>query len=145
MINKGLLGDRVQTWKTPRELYRKLDKEFYFNFDPCPEEPKFGKKLIFDGLAIEWGKTNFCNPPYSGDNIYKWLKKGIRESEKGKTSVFLLPSRTGTDWFHDLVLGIPLEVRYLRGRIKFENVKWNAPFDSIIVIVRPPMTKAVIR
>ena len=99
-------------------------------FDPCPGYPP-----SFDGLQIEWGTINFVNPPYSGNNIYRWLQKGIKESKKGKTSIFLLPSRTGTAWFHDLVLGIPLEVRWIRGRIAFGE--WNAPFDFILVIVKP--------
>ena len=27
-------------WKTPKELYSLLDKEFNFNFDPCPLNSK---------------------------------------------------------------------------------------------------------
>ena len=130
MKNKGMLGNRDQTWRTPEEIYKDLDSEFHFDFDPCPGP------LNFDGLIVEWGNSNFVNPPYSGNNIYRWLQKGIEESKKGKTSVFLLPSRTGTAWFHDLVLGIPLEVRWIRGRLVFKNGTWNAPFDSIIVIIR---------
>ena len=36
-------------WKTPTSLYKKLDDEFHFDFDPCPLHADF------DGLAVEWG------------------------------------------------------------------------------------------
>ncbi|MCH7515941.1 MAG: transposase, partial [Bacteroidetes bacterium] len=54
-------------------LYKKLNEEFNFDFDPCPynDNPKF------DGLSIEWGSRSFCNPPY-GREIKKWVKKGGR-------------------------------------------------------------------
>lgn len=49
-------------WATPPEVYRTLNDEFCFNFDPCPLD---GDK---DGLATlftEWkGKRVYCNPPY---------------------------------------------------------------------------------
>ena len=120
-------------WKTPIKTYEDLDKEFHFDFDPCP------MNADFDGLKCDWGKVNFVNPPYSGNNIWNWLIKGLIESAKGKTSVYLLPSRTGTKWFHEIVLCHELEVRFLRGRIKFSGRIWNAPFDSIVVIINPRM------
>jgi hypothetical protein len=36
-------------WETPEYLYRELDKEFQFDFDPCP------LNATFDGISIEWG------------------------------------------------------------------------------------------
>ena len=34
-------------WKTPSDLYNKLDEEFEFNFDPCPLYSDF------DGLNVD--------------------------------------------------------------------------------------------
>ena len=45
-------------WKTPDSFYKTLDKEFNFDFDPCPGHSEF------DGLKKEWGDSNFVNPPY---------------------------------------------------------------------------------
>ena len=45
-------------WKTPDDFYNRLDKEFNFDFDPCPAHSEF------DGLKTEWGNSNFVNPPY---------------------------------------------------------------------------------
>ena len=55
-------------WKTPKKLFEELDKEFDFNFDPCPEYASF------DGLAIDWKERNFVNPPY-GNQLKLWIKK----------------------------------------------------------------------
>lgn len=122
---------RRQTWKTPKKLYEELDREFHFDFDPCTE------KQLWCALTIPWGKMNFINPPYCGDKIYQFLKKGLEEFwDWERKSIFLLPSRTGTAWFHELVLYYKLEVRWIRGRVKFDDCGMNAPFDSLLVIVR---------
>ena len=47
----------------------------------------------------------------------------------------LIPARTDTKWFHDHVYGIA-EIRFLRGRLKFSNAKYNAPFPTMVVIYR---------
>lgn len=115
-------------WKTPVSLYKKLDAEFHFDFDPCP----FNESPEFDGLKIEWGKRSFCNPPYS--NWQVWVKKGYEESRKGKIVVLLIASRTDTVAFHDIILPYATEIRFLRGRLKFNDTKQAAPFASAIII-----------
>ena len=122
-----------QNWRTPKRFYEELDKEFHFDFDPCP-----GGVVTWEngGLNIEWGKVSFCNPPYS--DIARWVAKAWREAEKGKTVVLLIPSRTDTAWWHDFV-GQASEVRFIRGRLKFEKPGLKsdaAPFPSAIVIFR---------
>jgi phage N-6-adenine-methyltransferase len=120
------------SWQTPRAVYDELDKEFHFNFDPCPVG--FHKKPIFgdNGLTIEWGTSTFCNPPY-GRTIGDWIAKGYAESLNGKTVVLLIPSRTDTKWWHEYCMKAK-EIRYIRGRLKFGRAKYNAPFPSAIVI-----------
>lgn len=113
-------------WQTPKETYDKLDKEFHFDFDPCPTNS------TFNGLEIGWKKSNFVNPPY-GREISKWLKKGYEEYKKGKNVVFLIPSRTDTRWWHDYVMKAD-EIRFIKGRLKFGDEKNPAPFPSCIVI-----------
>jgi len=115
-------------WRTPRAFYLGLNQEFHFTFDPCPSNP------AFDGLKRSWGKRNFVNPPY-GREIGKWLKKGYEESLKGKLVVFLIPSRTDTRWWHDYVMKAD-EIRFIKGRLKFEGAKYSAPFPSCIAIFR---------
>ena len=128
MVSKVHFSSLRLDWQTPKAVYQVLDAEFGFDFDPCPVKPKF------DGLAIEWGQANFVNPPY-GREIGHWLKKGFEEWEKGKTVVFLIPSRTDTKWWHDYCMKAT-EIRFIKGRLKFGNSKNSAPFPSAIVIFK---------
>ena len=108
---------------TPKVLYDALHAEFGFNLDPCP----LGSSALF----IPWnGKRVYCNPPY-GPGIDKWLAKaGLAE-----VAVFLLPARTDTAWWHRYAPHAS-EVRFLRGRLKFNDGESNAPFPSVILVFR---------
>lgn len=134
VTRKALFSSQDMTWRTPNETYKLLDKEFKFDFDPCPPNP------TFNGLQVEWGNCNFVNPPY-GREVSQWVKKGYTEFLKGKTVVFLLASRTGTSWFQDYCLPYASEIRFIRGRLKFSNSKNSAPFDSVIVIFKSEKSK----
>ena len=114
-------------WRTPTELYQQLDKEFHFDFDPCPPDP------TFDGLSVEWQESNFVNPPYGKETI-RWCEKAVEEWRKGKTVVMLLAARTDTKWFQDYCLPHATEIRFIRGRLKFDDGKGSAPFPSCVVI-----------
>ena len=125
-MNKGLFTSIRNDWKTPKALYEQLDKEFHFDFDPCPANPKF------DGLSVSWGGSNFCNPSY-GREIGKWIKKGFEEWQKGKVVVFLIPSRTDTSYWHSYIMKA-VEIRFLRGRLRFNDSGKPAPFPSAVVV-----------
>lgn len=114
-------------WKTPKAFYQALNSEFNFDYDPCPTNP------TFDGLATEWGKSNFCNPPYS--QIAVWVKKAYEEHLKGKLVVLLIPSRTDTRWWHDYCMKAT-EIRFIKGRLKFDEYRYNAPFPSCLIIYK---------
>jgi site-specific DNA-methyltransferase (adenine-specific) len=117
-------------YPTPLSFYNKLNEEFNFDFDPCPLNHDISE---WDGLKIEWGKSNFVNPPYDRKNKEAFVLKGIEEHKKGKTVVFLLPVSTSTKLFHEHILPNNPEIRFLKGRLKFSNNKAGS-FDSMIVI-----------
>jgi hypothetical protein len=116
-------------WATPPDVYRALNDEFQFNFDPCPLDGEV------DGLSpmfTEWqGKRVFCNPPY-GPGIGEWLQRGL----EAELAVFLIPARTDTRWFHDIAMPHAKEIRFLRGRLKFGDATNSAPFPSMLVIFK---------
>ena len=127
MRNKqACFNSLTDKWNTPDSIYEQLNKEFYFDFDPCPEDHNF------DGLQIEWGESNFVNPPYS--EWQKWIEKGLEEAKKNKIVVFLIPARTDTKAFHNIILPYASEIRFLEGRLKFSDSKKSAPFPSMVVI-----------
>lgn len=110
-------------WATPPELVAKWEYDYgHFDLDPCcrPETAK-AKKFYTeqdDGLAQPWNGRVFLNPPYS--KPAPWLAKAWEEVTSGRADmvVSLLPVRTDTRWFHDLVLPFASLV-FLRGRIKW--------------------------
>ena len=86
---------------------------------------------------IDDASTVFCNPPY-GRTIKDWVKKCSEEAKQPDTTVALLiPARTDTAYFHDYIYQKPnVEVRFIRGRLKFGDGKNSAPFPSMVVIFR---------
>ena len=127
-------------WKTPDDFYEKLNEEFHFDFDPCPYE----HDMSWDGLEVEWGESNFVNPPYSRKLKDAFVKKAIEESKKGKTCVLLLPVSTSTILFHDYIQPNAKEIMFVRGRIKFSGYNTKGEFvdskcgmhDSMIVVIK---------
>ena len=103
-------------WYTPPEVYRALDAEFAFEFDPFPASN--GGTLPFDGLTVPWKSRNFVNPPYS--IVGKALAKGYAESQRGNLSVFLIFARNETRAWHAFIVGREnVEVRFVAGRLCF--------------------------
>ena len=138
----ALFSANTEEWETPQDLFDKLNKEFHFGVDGCATadnakcENFFSKKD--DGLNQKWGGygTIWCNPPY-GRAISCWVRKAVEETKNGNTTVMLIPSRTDTKWFHDYVYQKPnVEIRFLKGRLKFGGAKNNAPFPNMILIFR---------
>jgi len=128
-------------WATPKDFYEALNSEFHFDFDPCPlRKGKITPKK--DGLKIDWGKSNFINPPYSRKLKESFIRKAVEESENS-VCVMLLPVSTSTKIFHDVILpNISEPIRFVRGRIAFEGVNTKGKkvttkkgmHDSMIVI-----------
>lgn len=118
-------------YATPPDFYEKLNKLYNFNFDPCPynEGP-----ILIDGLKIEWGSSNFVNPPYSQKLKESFILKGIEEMKKGKFSLFLLPVSTSTKLFHEIILPNSTKIEFVKGRIKFGKIdkdgNFYLPFNS---------------
>lgn len=129
MNKKALFSSMRMDWKTPKAFYQALNSEFNFDHDPCPSQ------YSIDGLTSEWGSVNFVNPPY-GSALPKWIKKAFEEYQKGKTVVLLIPSRTDTRWWHEYCMKAQ-EIRFIKGRLKFDDQKNNAPFPSVVVIFNP--------
>ena len=122
-FHKGNSVGGKHYWLTPPELYEELDKEFKFDFDPCP----YPKPDEFDGLEIDWKNSNYVNPPF-GSVIHKgkkkgvtaWVRKALSENEKGKKVVLVYP----IDKWVLMLLKAGAEVRNLG------DVKWLATEDK---------------
>lgn len=125
-------------WATPKNLFAELDAIHKFDLDVAASSTNHLCKEWFgldhpeesrrDGLTAEWYGHVWCNPPY-GRIIKEWVKKA---AEHHDLVVMLLPARTDTKWFHELVLP-NAEVQFLKGRLKFGESKLGAPFPSMLV------------
>ena len=71
------------------------------------------------------GSPNFLSKPFPTP-----LERGL----EANLSVFLIPARTDTRWFHDIVLPKAKEIRFIRGRLKFGEATNSAPFPSMVVV-----------
>lgn len=132
-------SSKTDDWSTPQDFFNELNKEFNFELDPCASS-KNAKCLNYftkkdDGLTKNWDNYRvFCNPPY-GREIKNWVKKA--SEARGGIVVMLIPARTDTKYFHDFIYNKEnVEIRFLKGRLKFGNSKNSAPFPSLIAIFR---------
>lgn len=138
----ALFSSDKMDWETPQAFFDELDAEFGFTLDAAATAQNAKCARFFDaeadGLAQDWGGERvFCNPPY-GRQVGKWAEKAFVESRKpGTLVVLLVASRTDTSWFHDYIWGHADEVRFLKGRLRFESggVPGDAaPFPSLVAV-----------
>ena len=129
---------QTDDWATPKAFYDKLNEVHQFDLDVAAsstnhlcddwyglDHPDESRR---DGLEADWYGHVWCNPPY-GRGIKDWV---LKASQHHDLVVMLLPARTDTRWFHDLVLP-NATVTFVRGRIKFGTSNAGAPFPSMVV------------
>lgn len=135
-MNRVLFSSNKMDWGTPQELFDKLNKKYNFTIDVASNDQNYKCERHYtekeDGLKQDWtNEIVWCNPPY-GREIGKWLEKGYNSK---CLSVFLIPARTDTKWFHDFIYKKQnVQYEFLKGRLKFEGGQSSAPFPSMIVI-----------
>ena len=136
-MNPGMYSSKKKDWETPQWLFDELNAEFGFTMDVCATAQNAKCTKFYtpedDGLSKRWTGVCWMNPPY-GREIKRWVQKAWTESVFGITVVCLLPARTDTVMWHDLVIAHASEIRFIRGRLRFEGGKNSAPFPSAIVI-----------
>lgn len=146
-IDTSKRQDEKHYWLIPPDRMRLLNDEFGFDYDPCP----FPRPDGFDGLEVDWGNSNWVNPPFTGMakqpgkrkiGPMAWARKAIEERNKGKMSVLIFPI------YQVRVISFledsGAEVRYA-GKIRWLAVEDSAPNPTassniqpcILLILRP--------
>lgn len=143
-----VFSSKSDEWETPDELFARLSEEFNFTLDAAATRdnrkvqmylgPDHDNTRFRDALAIPYwpaeGGAIWLNPPYS--MVGRFVEKAVIEATKGQTVVMLLPARTDTRWFHQYLYNRPgVEIRFLKGRLKFKGGEHSAPFPSMIVVL----------
>lgn len=121
-MNSALFTSKKDDWSTPQ---RYLDI-YQPTWDPCP----LGGGGLWDGLKIKWHGSILLNPPFS--NQREWVEKAIAEVPNCQSIILLLPARTDTKLFHDLIYNKYM-IKFIKGRLKFGGSKNSAPFPSMLV------------
>lgn len=138
-MDKVLFSHNTDEYSTPQDLFNSLNKKYNFTLDPCSTNYNYKCDKHYtindNGLVQSWyDEIVFCNPPYS--NIKDWVDKCIYEYLNNNTKIVLLiPSRTDTKYFHkllDLSKNHNIYVEFIKGRLKFNDLKTCAPFPSCI-------------
>ncbi len=113
---------------TPQCIKDDIYRIFDIDFDPCPLDPEF------DGLdpAVKWGESNFVNPPFS--DIAAWLQRG---HASGKQCVFLVPSRTSTQYWLAHVWPEVRAMYFFADRIQFEGYGTAFSTAMVLLLFRP--------
>lgn len=135
-VRLGYGSKTVVDIETPKDLFKDLNDEFKFNFDPCPlgQGELMKQYPALDGLKIDWGTCNFVNPPY--DDIESWILKGIQQCQKGNKSVFLIPVRTHALYWWNYIWPYATEVRFLN-HFKFPGYKQKSPYGVAVLVYDP--------
>ncbi len=126
---------KTQEWYTPPEILKALGE---FDLDPCfPVHPIYQTaKNTFNihdnGLIKDWFGRVWLNPPYN--NLFDWLNK----MSKHKDGTVLIPARTDTAVFQEMVFERANSILFLKGRMTFytpegTKAKHNSGFSSVLI------------
>lgn len=144
MVHQALLTSKNQEWETPKDFFDHINSMYDFTVDACANKEnakldKFWHKDI-DGLKQSWANERvWLNPPYQTKKKgvpgqIDWVRKAYDEvrSNNCELAVCLLPARTDTKLFHDLVMKSTY-VFFVRGRLRFVDAAAGAVFPSMLV------------
>lgn len=135
-------------WETPADLFQSYNRDYNFILDAAANQENHKCARWFgpggekeDALSVKWPLDEgniWLNPPYGKIQkkfVYKVLEQIWLPKNYGKGNVVvLLPARTDTKLFHEVIRPHGKEIEFLKGRVKFVGAKAGAPFPSMIVI-----------
>jgi len=126
-VSDRISEGRKRYWITPPDMYRALDEEFHFDFDPCPYPLPAG----WNGVAVPWGQSNYVNPPFrKSDGMHgagptAFIRKAIQEKNEGKSSVIVIPTMA----FINMLLEAGAEARSM-GRVHWLDAETGEPWKN---------------
>jgi len=140
----GLVEGDKQDWGTPQAFFEYIENEFKveFTLDACASANNYKVEKYIDektdSLTQDWFGEVWCNPPYARVIKHGFIRKAAQEAGMGNARIFcLIPARTDTILFHDLIMKEAAAVYFVKGRLNFEDNRRGmgpAPFGSMLVI-----------
>jgi len=143
---KGLFSTGDGKWRTPRELFIRLDGIFHYDLDAAADsEDALCERYIDEetnALMVPWqpARAIWLNPPF-GDGLYDWMIKVVIEAQHESRPVVtvLLPVRTETNW-GQFILAHSRMVLFFDKRIRYvhpdpERSQRSPGFPSMLCVV----------
>lgn len=132
MNNDILFSSRNQQWATRTEDFLRIQQHLgrTYNLDPCAEHhtAKCAQYITKeeDLFEVDWfSKTNgepiqfFANPEY-GRRMPEFVKFFVEQSKiSGIVGDVLIPARTDTKLFHEVILPNADRITFIKGRLTF--------------------------
>lgn len=150
------VGPRAEDFATPQSFVDYVEANFGFTFtlDAAADESNSKAPVWIDekadSLKQKWRGNVWLNPPY-GSKIPTFIERAISQRYNCGVIMIIVPARTDTKWFHELVLPNANAVYLIKGRFNFIHpsiVKGaNAPYPSMLIEIRPTLAvwPAIIR
>lgn len=132
------------TWLTPPHVIESMGGADSFALDPCTLEASpipTAREVYFlptDGLAMPWHGRVWLNPPYTSDEVGRWLQR-LADHGDGAALIF---ARTDTEAWAKHVRERATGLLFLEGRLHFHDArgvraKANAGAPSVLVAYGP--------
>ena len=143
-----LTSSSSSEWYTPAWVREYVKKHYGpIDLDPAAAPGTSLGRRSYDrhdgGLEHPWKGRVYCNPPHAralGETVDPWIEKALEELDLGNAElvVMLVPSKTDTIWFHELVLPRAWEVLFFKGRLKFtgRETKNAATTPHVLLVFR---------
>lgn len=142
-MNPVLFSSVRQDWGTPQAFIDSLGIDFDLDVCAKPDTAKASRFFTEDDDALiqDWVATNaWMNPPFGhgGKNQRLFVSKAIEEIKKGhlKRITILIPARTDTRLFHELIIPNASSVKFIKGRLCFtqpDTPPAAAGFPSMLI------------
>jgi len=140
-------------WETPQSFVDHIQDIFELKFDMDACASFDSKKVEFyysedtNSLIQCWHGSVWCNPPYSKPLKSKFVYKAIKECEDQNVRevVMLIPARTDTKLFHDVIMKNARSIYFIKGRINFllENNEYSgSTVASMLVFFTPASVRS---
>lgn len=131
-MDKALLTSKSQQWQTPEVVLDLVRQVGPIVLDPASCDSNPTNALAFytpddDGLNKPWSTNgiNYVNPPYK--YCKDWVRKMVAERLRGCDIIALIPARTDTKYWQEMVFPTADSICFWKGRIKFLDPTGEGP------------------
>ena len=150
-VSELLVSSKSNLWRTPPDLFSKLNAIFKFTVDACADEENHLCDVWSKDVLLDFGlpryklpsESMWANTPY-GKAVGKQLGQAdivkillMYAIVSGSGLMLLLPVRTGTKLWQETIFLEADFVHFIQGRLKFLDCNGNkqgpATFDSALV------------